>query len=48
MFAEKHDCVRVFKAVISEYAHWILKRQVLLSLLRSQMGKNGKKPYEKI
>ena len=47
MFAEKHDCVRVFKAVISEYAHWILKRQVLLSLLRSQMEKNGKKPYEK-
>ena len=47
MFAKKHDCVRVFKAVISEYAHWILKRQVLLGLLRSQKKKNGKKPYEK-
>ena len=47
MFAEKHDCVRVFKAEISEYVHSILKMQVLLGLLRSQMEKNGKKPYEK-
>ena len=47
MFAEKQDCVMVFKAEILEYVNWILKRQVLLGLLRSQKKKNGKKSYEK-